>query len=117
MVKKTFSYLSLQFVKPGQATNFPSHADPRHPVASFKAARKKLVPHITLQMKTLFLHIEASLRNEPEEDLETLSKRHNREERMTDAEDVCIHKDIDDSLACTQVFQKQKNQLIDLQEH
>ena len=48
--------------------------------------------------------------------LETPSQRLNRGEETTEAEDVCLREDSDDSCTSIEFLQMQKKQLIDLQD-
>ena len=89
---------------------FLCNSDPHHLVASFIGVLENLASQSKAKMKSLFLNIEATVKNKLGGILEKLTQRHNRREQA----------DLDDcdkeTCASTQFLQIQKNQLIDLQD-
>ena len=92
------------------------NADPHNVAASFIAALEHLASHSELNVKTLLFDIEEATKIRLYRMLETLSQRQKRRGQVIETEDLRFQEDSDDNCASTQFFQKQKNQLIDLQE-
>ena len=90
------------------------NSDPHHLVASFIAALESLASQSKTKMKNLFHDIETTAKNKLGNILEKLSQRHNPREhaRFDNSQDDCAN----ETCASTQFLQKQKNQLIDLQQ-
>ena len=113
---KTYSHISLYFIKPCPAIDLPSNVDPHYLVASFIAALESPASHSKVQMETLFTDIEKGKKIKVDRVLETLSQRLNRRRQVLEAEYVCFPEDSDDNCVSAEILQVQKNQLIDVQE-
>ena len=96
---------------------FLCNSNPRDLVESFIDAVEGLATQSKAQMKLKFLEIETAIKSKLTRTLESLNERRCRNQRGFEFEDHCFEDDNEEKDASTQFLQKQKNQLIELQEH
>ena len=95
---------------------FLCNANPHHLISSFITALEGLATQSKAQMKMNVIEVKTAIKIKLCAILEQLNQRRNREERVSIFVDDCIVVEEENGLS-TQFLQKQKNQLIDLQEH
>ena len=93
------------------------NSNPRDLVESFIDAVEGLATQSKAQMKMKFLEIETAIKSKLTRTLESLNERRCCNQRVFEFEDHCFEDDNKEKDASTQFLQKQKNQLIELQEH
>ena len=96
---------------------FLCNSNPRDLVESFIDAVEGLATQNKAQMKLNFLDIETAIKSKLTRTLESLNERRCCNQRVFEFEDQCFEDDNEEKDASTQFLQKQKNQLIELQEH
>ena len=95
---------------------FLCNADPHHLISSFITAREGLVTQSKAHIKLNFFEVETAIKIKLCAILEQYNQRRNRAERVSNFVDDCIVQEEEKDLS-RQFLQRQKNQLIDLQEH
>ena len=93
------------------------NSNPRGLLDSFFDAVEGLATQSKAQMKLKFLEIETAIKSKLTRTLESLNEHRCRNQRVFDFEDHCFEDDNEEKNASSQLLQKQKNQLIELQEH
>ena len=68
-------------------------------------------------MKLKFLEIETAIKTKMTRNLESLNESHCCKKRVFEYEDHCFENDNEEKDASTQFLQRQKTQLIELEEH
>ena len=111
MDSKTNSHLGFDLIKSCERTNFPLQLWSSSSRTSFIDALENLALQSKPTFKNFFFDIEATIKNKLGSILEKLTQRHNRKEQA-DLDDCD-----DETCTSTQIFQIQKKQLIDMQEH
>ena len=96
---------------------FLCSSDPRDLVESFIDAVEGLATKSKAQMKLKFLELETAIKSKLTRTLESLNERRYRNQRVFEFEDHCFEDDNEEKDVSTQFLQKQKNPLIELQEH
>ena len=96
---------------------FLCNFNPRALVESFRDALESLATQSKTQMKLKFLDVETAIKSKLTRTLESLNERRCCNQRVFEFEDQCCEDDNAEKDASTQTLQKQKNQLIELQEH
>ena len=86
-------------------------------VESFIDAVEGLTTQNKAQMKLKFLEMETAIKSNLTRTLESLNERRCRNQRGFEFEDHCFEDDNEEKDASTQFLQRQKNQLIEPQEH
>ena len=86
-------------------------------VESFIDAVEGLATKSKAQMKLKFLEVEIAIKSKLTRTLVSLNERRYRNQRGFEFEDHCFEDDNEEKDASTQLFQMQKYQLIELQEH
>ena len=93
------------------------NSNPRDLVDSFIDAVEGLATRSKAQMKLKLPEIEIAIKSKVTQTLESLNECRCRNQRVFEFEDHCFEDDNEEKDASTQFLQKQKNQLIELQEH
>ena len=96
---------------------FLYNSNPRDLVELFFDALEGLATQSKTQMKLKFLEVETAIKSKLTRTLESLNERRCRNKRVFEFEDQCLEDDNKEKDASTQFLQRQKNQLIELQEH
>ena len=96
---------------------FPCNSNPRDLIESFIDAVEGLITRSKAQIKLKFLEIETSIKFKLTRTLESLIERRCRNQRVFESEDHCFEDDNEEKDASTQFLQRQKNKMIELQEH
>ena len=96
---------------------FLCNSNPNDLVESFIDGVEGLATQSKAQMKLNFLEIETAIKSKLTRTLESLNERRCRNQRVFEFEDHCFEDDNEEKAASTQFLQRQKNQLIELQEH
>ena len=96
---------------------FLCNSNPRDLVETFLDAVEGLATQSKAQMKLKFLEVETAIKSKLTRTLESLNERRCRNQRVFEFEDQSFEDDNEAKDASTQFLQKQKNQLIELQEH
>ena len=86
-------------------------------VESFIDAVEGLATQSKTHMKLKLLEVETTIKSKLTRILESLNECRCRKQRVIEFEDHCLEDDNEEKDASTQFLQKQKNQLIELQEH
>ena len=92
-------------------------SNPRDLVESFIDAVEGLATKSKAHMKLKILEVETAIKSKLTRTLEYLNERRYRNQRVFEFEDHCFEDDNEKKDGSTQLFQMQKNQLIELQEH
>ena len=96
---------------------FLCNSNPRDLVESFLDAVENLVTQSKTQLKLKFLEVETTIKSQLTRTLESLSELRCRKQCVFKFQDHCFEVENVRKDASTQFLQKQKNQLIELQEH
>ena len=97
---------------------FLCNSDPRHLVSSFNSALEGLATQGKAQMKLGFIEVETAIKIKLFNILEYINQRHSQRERNIDYDnDGYFNDTAEEKELSTQFLQKQKNQLVNLQEH
>ena len=95
---------------------FLCNSNPGDLVESFNDAVEGLATQTKAQMKVKFLEIETAIKSKLTRTLESLNERRCRNQHIFEFEDHCFEDDKEKKDGSTQLFQMQKNQLIELPE-
>ena len=96
---------------------FLCNSNPRDLVESLIDAVESLASQSKAQMKLRLLEVEKAFKSKLTRTLESLNERRCRNQRVFVFEDRCFEDDNEEEDASTQILQRQKNHLIELQEH
>ena len=96
---------------------FLCNSNPCDFVESFIDAVEGLATKSKAQMKLKFVEVETAVKSKLTRTLESLNERRYRNKRVFEFEDLCFEDDNEEKDASTHFLQRQKNQLIELQEH
>ena len=96
---------------------FLCNSNPRDLVESFIDAVEGLATKSKAQMELKFLEVETVIKSRLTRTLESLNERRYRNQRNFEVKDHCFEDDNEEKDASTQFLQRQKSQLIELQEH
>ena len=104
-------YISFNFVKPNNRTQFFCNSDPRHLISSFIRALEGLAKQSKAKMKLKYIEVGTAIKIKVCAILEQLNQRSNRPERVSKfVDDRIVEEEKDLS---TQFLQLQKNHLND----